>query len=258
MKLLLAFLLIAFGGPALAAISIVSVGTPASESNSSGTDSVVNFTAGFLENDLLFGCISASQNALDLATTHTWPAGWTEIVEISTDAGTGNGINCAWHKAASDDEIASVTATAAATTGYLSVGVVIRGQDLTTPIDVKAEGTTQPNAANNTTPTVTTTIDNVLVVRLVAVDDNLALTFSDPGAGGSALRFSVQLEGGGNGTSFGWYDLLETSAGVTGTEVISWTGDSEENISFTFGFRPAVAGSSIAPISSNHARRRRS
>ena len=80
----------------MAAVSVISVGTVNTEDNTSGTTSVVNFTAGFLKDDLLIGYISASQTSQVAAATHIWPGGWTEIAEVTTDAaGSGVGINVA-------------------------------------------------------------------------------------------------------------------------------------------------------------------
>jgi len=143
----------------------------------------------------------------------------------------------AWHIAASDDEILSNVFNSADDTGYVATGVVLRGVDQTTPIDVDALGAIFGNALSNTTPSVTTTVPGVFVVRVLSIDDNLSVP-TTPSPGGYAHRFTIQASAPGNGNTSFWYDMVETTAGATGTEVISWTTDSEENRSFVFGLRP--------------------
>ncbi len=221
-------------------VVFVGTGAQATEDDASGTSITVNF-ASHLEGDLLIAFINTSNGTplTNPAATINALAGWTEIADISTGAASANGLYLAYHIATSDDEILTETFTSSVTTGYVSIGVVYRGVDQTTPIDVSALGTAQGNATSNTTPSVTTTIDNVLVIRALSIDGASAVA-TTPSPGGYVNRFTMQEAGPGNGTTSFWYELEEPTAGATGTEVISWTASTEENISAVFGIKPEV------------------
>ncbi len=222
------------------AVTFVGTGASATEDDASGTSVTVNF-ASHLEGDLLIAFINTSNGTplTNPAPTINALAGWTEIADISNGATSATGLYLAYHIATSDDEILTETFTASETTGYVSSGSVLRGADQTTPIDVIALGTAQGSSLSNTTPAVTTTVDNVFVVRALSLDDNIAVG-TTPSPSGYDLRFTHQEAGPGNGVTAFWYDMVEPTSGDTGTEVISWTGDSEENISAVFGIRPEV------------------
>ena len=223
------------------AVTFVGTGAQATEGDNSGTSVTVNF-ASHLAGDLLIAFINCSNGTPNLnpSATINALAGWTEIADISNGGATATGLYLAYHIATSDDEILTETFTSSASTGYVSSGSVFRGADQTTPIDVSALGTAQGEALSNTTPAVTTTVDNVFVIRALSIDDNLAVG-TTPSPSGYALRFTHQEGAPGNGVTGFWYDMVEPTSGDTGTEVISWTGDTEESISAVFGIRPMNA-----------------
>lgn len=229
--------------------SVISIGTKTRDDTGQTGHNVAIQT--HLENDILLGIIVNSQTGEAAAASYVWPAGWQEFVDFQVDAATAVRLTIAWHLAASDDEITTVQATASAAAGYGSFCAVIRDAHPTNPIDVSAEGATQGNALSNTTPSVVTTEDDVLVIRLVAIDDNNAENFNDPTPGGYNLRLlddpisEFIVNDPGNGIVLSWHDLVEAIAGATGTELVTWTTDSEENRSFVFGIRNAPADGQI-------------
>lgn len=225
--------------------SVISIGTKTRDDTGQTGHNVAIQT--HLEDDILLGIIVNSQTGEAAAASYVWPAGWQEFVDFQVDAATAVRLTIAWHLAASDDEITTVQATASAAAGYGSFCAVIRDAHPTNPIDVSAEGASQGAGSSNTTPSVVTTEDDVLVIRLVAIDDNNAENFNDPTPGGYNLRLlddpisEFIVNDPGNGIVLSWHDLVEAIAGATGTELVTWTTDSEENRSFVFGIRNAPA-----------------
>ena len=211
------------------------------ENDNSGTSSVVNFPTN-VEGDFLVAFINASNSTgSNPSATHADLAGWTELFDISTGASTANGLFVAYRFAPAGG-ITSATFTASATTGYISWGLVFTGVDTGTPIDASAAGTAQGASGSVTAPAVTTLTDGALVIRVMSKDDNSQTFTVIPGD----TRFSGGADGPGDGTASAWGDAIQASAGDSGTENFTWTGDSEENIAATFALRPAATGPTAA------------
>jgi len=226
------------------AVTFVANSAVTSSADASGTSKVTNFPS-FLTDDIVFAFISFSTTDTGgnpVADVPTPPAGWTQIASLQSQTGNGTpvSLHIFYRVAVSDNEFTSETFVTDISTGHASIGAVYRGQDLVTPIDVQANGTQQV-ASPYSTPSVTTTVDNVMVIRQVVVDDNNALNLTTPtDTLGYARRFAVNASAPGDGISGATYDFVEPTAGATGTDSVSWTIDTgEEAVGFVFGIRPA-------------------
>ncbi|TWT88907.1 hypothetical protein Mal64_23970 [Pseudobythopirellula maris] len=168
-------------------------------------------------------------------------AGWTPLVVQSNSTAVTSGV---WWKTATGAEPSTYTVSWSG--GQQAYAWVMRftGQHATTPIN--ATGTGSGSASLNyvtyssydiTSPAVTTTADNCLILRLVAMDDD-DITADAPGLTGHA---TITMDSGGTGSSTasggaGYTSL--PSAGSSGNSVFEINA-SEQYYATTIAIAPA-------------------
>src|SRR3990167_7638284 len=181
------------------------------ESASPSTTITLTKPSATRENDLLIAIIQSNEGAV------TDPGGWT-LVEQELAAAFDLHV---FRKVAGASE-ASTYAFTSTSTGYVWILAVYGAADLTTPIDVNTSA--QGTAQNPESPSVTTTVDNVRVLRIGGIRQDMAPTpltaIYPPGATGRAVEshsvtptLCVCLA-----------DELQETAGATGPDIFTSTG----------------------------------
>ena len=186
-----------------------------------GQSITISRPTGTAQGDLLLAAIAINENVTNFAA----PSGWTQV----NYGNSGNEVVLAvYYKVAGASEPTSYAFTW--TNSYLAVGTILRysGVDTTNPIDVSGSSTGTSNSA--VAPSVTTTVDGAMVVRIAGVDTT-ALS-------GTPATQRVLIETAGTGSvGLGVSDAVQATAGATGTAAFALSA-SEEWRAVTVALRP--------------------
>lgn len=157
-----------------------------------------------IEGDLLIAAV-----ATDGSTTISSPSGWTEINQGSYSSNVTLG---AWWKIAEASESASYTFTWSG--GQQAYGWIIHfaGQDQDDPIN--AWSADSGTSSTPTSPEVTTIVENCLILRLGAFDDD-SITEDDPGLSGHT---AITMDKSGSSDIILLQDGFETGLGGWNTD----------------------------------------
>ncbi|MEE9268703.1 MAG: hypothetical protein V3V49_00420, partial [Candidatus Krumholzibacteria bacterium] len=160
--------------------------------------------SGTVEDELLIAIVASEKNNAIIS-----PAGWT-VIDDGVDGDKGNARTTVVYKVAGPSEPAVFTFTSSA--AKKAVGAILRysGNDPTTPIDVSAA--VAGSSINPTAPSVTTTIDGALILRLFGAKK--APDGTNPFPPGTVGRFAIEVAGKVGG---GAADAAQASAGASGT-----------------------------------------
>jgi hypothetical protein len=189
----------------------------------------VPLPSGITSGDLLIVFV-----ANNLARTDTIPSGWTRVAAI----GNSNGQFRIYSRISDGTEGSTLSVTLSNTAGFNSVALRISGHDETTPVDVSGTNNTSNNVIS---PSVTTTVADCLVFRMIGIARDR--TFTVPS--------SHTLQG--TATTGGQCDISvasidQSSAGSTGTATWTVGGGSAD---FTAHIVAAIAGASggvVGPV----------
>jgi len=133
------------------------------------------------------------QHALADTTMPTPPTGWT----VSQGPVVGGSLTVFLLRKVLDATDAgatvSVTYTATGNAHVSLVGVVVRGADATTPVNIRASRVETASSASHTTPTVNSTVDGCYVLQILAAKDSTATTVTAPGMTVRSQAFSGGL-----------------------------------------------------------------
>lgn len=197
------------------------------ETTSDQTAHVATEPAGIVDGDLLL-----ARFVTDGSVTHTAPAGWTEVVN---DYGTAH-TSSWWRKAASGE---SGTYEFTSGTAQQSVVIILRidGHNAASPIDV--QGTAEGTSNTPICPDVTTTQDDVLLLRGMGADGQV--TDEDGGEPADHTLVFSKLTGGASGCGGGVASRTWASAGAVGTADWSMLG-SDQWTAESIGIAPASGG----------------
>lgn len=205
----------------------------------SGLGITVNVPTGTVDGDLLVAIVSIDNSEDTLPITA--PAGWTQIFQHGQTGGGQSALGVWWRIASSEPSSYSFSWTPAEE----AFGAILRvvGAHLAAPIHVWGYSGVI-NDASPTAPSVTTTVDNTLVLRIVSLDGNDHVEpspLSSLHPAGTTGRFELITSPAPDpgGTFGGAADEAQTSAGATGTAVFTITA-SEGWIAATVAIRPAV------------------
>jgi hypothetical protein len=196
---------------------------------SNNTNLTINKPPGTAAGDLLVAAVATDgNNTSSLAP----PAGW-NVINID-DRG-GRVTFGVWWKLAGASESSSYTFNWS--NGEHAYGWIMRftGHDSTSPIDVDSND--KGESASPTSPSVTTTVDNTLILRLGGFDDD-DITAGDPGLSGHT---AINMGDSGNSAhtaSGGSAYVMQPAAGASGTPSFALTA-SEEYITVTIAIAPA-------------------
>jgi hypothetical protein len=196
---------------------------------SNGTSLAINKPAGTVTGDLLIAAVATDGNT---AGSLAAPAGWNSI-DLTTQGGAVTfGV---WWKLAGASEGSNYTFSWSSSEHAYGWIMRFTGHDPASPVDANSNNAGSGTAA--TSPSVTTTVDNALILRLGGFDDD-DITTGDPGLSGHT---AINMGDSGNGpatASGGSGYVLQPTAGASGTASFSLTG-SEQYVTVTLGIAPA-------------------
>jgi len=196
---------------------------------SNGTSLTINKPAGTAEDDLLIAAVVIDGNNTDLLSA---PAGWSLInVAVSQNEVTLG----VWWKLAGASESNSYTFTWSANDQAYGWIMRFTGHDGASPID--ANSNEIGSSATPSSPSVTTTVDNALVLRLGGFDDD-DITVGTPGLSGHTA-INMDKSGAGNfSTSGGSGYTTQAVAGASGSANFTLT-NTEGYVTVTIAIAPA-------------------
>jgi len=198
------------------------------EAAASGTSLVINKPPGTAAGDLLVAAVATDGNT----TASLAAAGWTVINVTDQGGAVTFGV---WWKLAGASESSTYTFTWSGSEQAYGWIMRFTGHDPASPVDANSNDAGSGSAASS--PSVTTTVDNALILRLGGFDDD-DITAGDPGVSGHT---AINMGDSGNGnatTSGGSGYVLQPAAGASGTASFSLTG-SEQYVTVTLGVAPA-------------------
>lgn len=192
--------------------------------------------AGVAENHLLVWPVVLNHNLLSEVSD---PSGWTRGPDREY-SGSNAVTLIAFYKIAGASEPADYTCSWTTTEGAVSGMVAYSGIVTASPLDVSGEGEGDSNTPIS--PTVTTTVTNDLIIRIMGADGGgggLAPTTSDETLRGEDFStFDQALSVG-----YAIADSNQASAGATGTSTFDMAGaGSEQWCAFTMAFKETVVG----------------
>ncbi len=182
----------------------------ASTNSTSGASTIDGSTpSGTLQGDIMIAYVSV-RGGVSIST----PSGWTAIANTNTVA-TTDVRGAAFYKFAGASEAGPYTFSLGGSQKAAVVIVAYSGVDTSTPIDVSSGAGVTTASTTLTTPDVTTTVDNAMVVAMFGVTYGTTLTAS----GSYTIRGQVQSSTGNSATknTAGIEDRVLATAGSTGT-----------------------------------------
>ena len=191
--------------------------------------------------DLLVGVYSVGTTS-----TLSGPTGWTELFYDTDAAVTSHGV---WWKIANSSDAAASTFDFTSSGNARTCAVVLRidGHDATTPIGTQFAGNSYPSqTASPVSPTVTTTVDDSLVILTQGGDQNRADTHP------SSTNL-IANDNNGTDVHQGVAWTTQATAGATGTN--TWTlSAADDCYAYTVVVRPSASGAktvSVAVVSAS-------
>jgi hypothetical protein len=200
----------------------------ASESSNDNT-LTISRPPGTTAGDFLVAIVSTDGNVTHAA------SGWTAIGQGQSPG--GQSTLSLWYRAAGGSEPASYDFTWSG--GQEAAGGILRYSNVDTSDPIDVAGGNTGSSTSPTAPSVTTTVDNAMVLRVYSADDD-DIEVGDPYPSGANGRFNIQSGGGGGTTSAGAADAVQVTAGATGTAAFALSGY-EQWIAATVAIAPGAA-----------------
>ena len=191
-------------------------------SSDSNTTIVIPKPSGTAQGDLLIAAVATDESSTP------FPAnGWTPI--DCTAYGTAVTLG-AWRKIAGASEPANYTFTW--TGGQKAYGWIMRftGYDAANPINTSA--TADQTSSTPTSPAVTTTVNNCLILRLGAFDDS-GITVGSPGLT-TPLHIPITMNSSGGSSASPTYQAAGTAQSGTGAITVAWPAHQAGDIALLF------------------------
>ena len=198
-------------------------------SDGGATSLIIDKPAGTAAGDLLIAAVATDGNTVASLAP---PAGW-NVIHVG-DQG-GNVTFGVWWKLAGASEPGTYTFSWSGSEHVYGWIMRFTGHDPANPIDTSANAGGTSGAPSS--PTVTTTVDDTLILRLGGFDDD-DITTGDPGLTGHT---AINMGDSGNGSataSGGSGYVLQPTAGASGTASFNLTG-SEQYATVTLAIAPA-------------------
>jgi type II secretory pathway pseudopilin PulG len=186
----------------------------AKASSDSNTSIVIPKPSGTAQNDLLVAAV-----AIDDSPTSPIASGWTSI-DYTTYGPAGTSIALgAWYKIAGASEPATYTFSWIG--GNKAYGWIMRftGYNSSNPINVTPTSFNQTGSSTPTSPAVTTTVPNCMILRLGAFNDSNMTTDSPGLTGHTAITMDSS---GGTSSAAPTYQAAGTAQTGTGSITVPW------------------------------------
>jgi hypothetical protein len=217
-------------------------------SNATGTP-VIAMPAGVVAGDALI-----MQYVCDSTVTPTTPTGWTKMFGPVAMVGTGYSGHGYWRVAGGSEPGSYTVAHTGANAPAAGIISAYTGADATTPVDVSATTTGEAVTTTGTTPSVTTTHDNELLLRMYV--QRTPGTMSITPGGGETERYDT---GDATDTNCG-FELATSAAavaGATGSTSATFASNALGYIPATIALQPlGSSGGGGGPVGPRGADRR--
>ena len=189
------------------------------------------------ENDIVFVSVTCD-NTMSISTEGLQTSnGYTIIYATTTESAPAYHIGYKVMGATPDTTVTIGQESFAVIAGLIQVW---RGQDLTTPMDVTAVGPDTGASGDPTNPAITTVTDGSLVMIFAGVDDDDAVTVTEP-SGYSNKVFGNTGLGGASGSTVMVASKIVTTAGLETPGI--WAASSDDQWkAVTVALRPASSG----------------
>jgi prepilin-type N-terminal cleavage/methylation domain-containing protein len=207
--------------------------------SSIGTSVVIPKPTGTVSGDLLIAAVSVDT---DVLASIAPPAGWTLILKDTYSPQITLGV---WYKKAGGSEGTSYTFTWTGSKRAYGWAMRFSGQDPTNPINGTPTTSKGSGSATPSCPSVTTTVDNAMIVRIGAFDSN-PITVDSPGlTGHTAITMDYSNNASTASSGGAGYKYL-AARGSSGTSAFALTA-SEQFVTVTLAIAPgASAGGTVS------------
>lgn len=223
---------------------------PAFESDSwngaFGTSVAVTAPTGIADDDLLLGFVCRDEKK----GVTTVPSGFTEFMDLGT-----GGLLLYWKIA--DGESGNYTWEDDNSDGFTAGVMRISGTHLTTPIHQQA-GSNEGVTKDPTVPSVTTTADDCLILRIAGLDSISRDYDGWPTSPHTSIQDQAGFDGGsGSSCTVSVYERDLATAGSTGTSTFSSSNNSQNFYVATIAIQPPGGGGGgiAVPIVYHHRQR---
>lgn len=206
-----------------------------------GPPLTITAPSGIVEGDLLFAVVCAGASGGSVIPPDD---SWRHVTTIAITSGQ----SATFCKVATDTEPASYTFTTGGATRMLGGMIRISGVDVTDPIEAYAEFESTGNSTDHTSPSVTTSSDNSLILSIANGHFGDSVTYTPP-VDITELWDISHVATGDDAASMavGW--KVQATAGATGS--FSWTATAAyDRRSTTIALRPA--NPAAAPVIESH------
>ena len=197
-----------------------------------GPGVTINRPAGTILDDVMVASIAVRPSTA----TITAPAGWTLVRRTNNGAGVANSLATYW-KVASASEPPSYTWNLSSNTGAVGGIQSFSGADIANAVDVESGQTTASSTAH-ATPSVTTTVADVMLVTSHAYAS--AGTWTPPAGMTEAVDVASLTPNNGAGISMSGNYVLQAAAGATGTKTATATAAADTGNAHIVALRPAI------------------
>ena len=209
-------------------------GTGAAFFGTNTTTLTINKPAGTVLNDLLLLAISTDGNV-----TFSTPSGWTELQQLRASGSAASlGI---YYKIATVSEPADYTITWSSEEE--AVATIIRYSGIDTANPINTFSTQTGNNTSPTAPSITTTANDVMVVRIYGADDDRIS--GSPYPAGLTPRVNILSADGWGTSTLGIADVMQIPIGATGTAAFALA-ETQEWAAATIALNPACPIGEVA------------
>lgn len=194
----------------------------------------INKPAGTISGDVMIASVSTRPDI----TTVTAPVNWT-LLRTTTQANSNSSVLKTYYKVAGASEPSSYNWTFSSSNFNSAVGGIASfiGVDTTTPIDADT-GSATSSSTSHTAPTVTTTLDDGMLVTVHEYTSSRAWT---PPAGMTEMvDVSSLTPNNAVGISMEMNYELRPTAGATGTRTATVGGDADSGATHSISLKPTV------------------
>lgn len=204
----------------------------ASAAAPSGTLSLsVNVPTGTTASDVMVASIAVRPNTAAI----TAPAGWTLVRRVDNASATASSL-AVYYRVAGASEPANYTWTFSTSTGSAGGIQTFSNVDTAAPINVDA-GQNTANGLTHTTPSVTTTVANAMLVT--SHDFSSSATWTPPAGMNEAFDTASVTVPNTAGISIEGNYVLQPAAGATGTKGATASNDADVGNAHILALKPA-------------------
>lgn len=194
----------------------------------------INVPAGTATGDVMI----ASVAVLPPAVTIIPPAGWTSLNRVDQSAGNASTQEI-FYRVAGGSEPASYTWTFSGAIGGAAGGILdYSGVDTTSPIDVYG-GNPTPSSTSHTASSLTTTVDNAMVISTHSFSSSE--TWTPPAGMAEEVDAASLTTPDAAGISLEMNDVIQATAGATGDKTATAGGNADTGVAQLLALKPRPA-----------------